>query len=163
MIDAHLLAEHFALSLRSIHRQTEGLTHADSLLQLPFRGNCMNWTLGHLLLCREEVLELLGAPRLFSTEAFERYDEGSAPILKDEPGVIYMEELLEMLDEHARDFTELLVNTSEDTYATEIQVGDAARTRTIAGRVLFYFFHESTHVGELGILRQLAGKDDQVI
>jgi hypothetical protein len=161
MINAQLLADHFALSLRSIHRQTDGLTHADSLLQLPFRGNCINWTLGHLLLCREEVLELLGAPRLFSTEAFERYEEGSAPILKDEPGVIYMEELLEMLDEHARDFTELLVNTSEETYATEVQVGE--KRRTLAGRVLFYFFHESTHVGELGILRQLAGKDDQVV
>jgi hypothetical protein len=161
MINAQLMADHFALSLRSIHLQTEGLTHADSLLQLPFRGNCMNWTLGHLLLSREEILELLGAPRLFSTEAFERYAEGSAPILKDEPGVIYMEELLEMLDEHARDFSEVLVNTSDETYATEVQVGE--NTRTLAGRVLFYFFHESTHVGELAILRQLAGKDDQVI
>jgi len=161
MINAQLMADHFALSLRSIHLQTEGLTHADSLLQLPFRGNCMNWTLGHLLLCREEIIELLGVPRYFTNEAFTRYDQGSAPILKHEPGVIYMEELLEMLDEHAPRFSEMLVNTSEETYAAEVQIGQ--NTRKLARRVLFYFFHESTHVGELSILRQLAGKDDQVI
>lgn len=161
MIDAQLMADHFALSLRSIHMQTDGLTHADSLLQLPFRGNCMNWTLGHVLLCREEILDLLGVPRLFSDEAFARYDQNSAPITQDEPGIIYMEELLEMLDEHSRVLTDALVSTSEETYASEVQVGQ--NKRTIARRVLFYFFHESQHVGELGILRQLAGKDDQVI
>jgi hypothetical protein len=161
MINTQLMADHFALSLRSIHLQTEGLTHADSLLQLPFRGNCMNWTLGHVLLCREEVLDLLGVVRLFSDEAFARYDQGSPPVTRDEPGVIHMEELLEMLDEHAARFTEAIVNTTAETYAAEVQVGQ--NRRTIARRVLFYFFHEATHVGELGILRQLAGKDDQVI
>ncbi len=161
MINAELLADHFALSLRNIRMQTDGLTHADSLLQLPFRGNCMNWTLGHVLLCREEILDLLGVPRLFSTDAFARYDQGSQPITQDEPGVIYVEELLEMLNEHAPRLTEALVNTSEETYATQVKVGE--NQRTLARRVLFYFFHEATHVGELGLLRQLAGKDDQVI
>lgn len=27
--------------------QLKGLAHADTLRQLPFRGNCMNWVLGH--------------------------------------------------------------------------------------------------------------------
>ncbi|HEY2979538.1 MAG TPA: DinB family protein [Anaerolineales bacterium] len=161
MINAQLMADHFALSLRAIRSQTEGLTHAESLLQLPFRGNCMNWTLGHVLLCREELFDLLSAPRIFADDAFARYDQGSAPITQDEPGVIHLEELLELLDEQAPRLSELIVNTSEETYATEVQVGE--NKRTIARRVLFYFFHESTHVGELSILRQLAGKDDQVI
>jgi hypothetical protein len=161
MINAQLMADHFALSLHAIHMQTGGLTHADSLLQLPFRGNCMNWTLGHVLLCREEVLDLLQVPRLFSDDAFARYDQGSAPITQDEPGVIYTEELLEMLDEHSQRFSEALVNTRAEMYASEVQVG--TNKRTLARRVLFYFFHEATHVGELGLLRQLAGKDDHVI
>jgi hypothetical protein len=32
-------------NLGIIKAQTEGLSHADSLLQLPFRGNCLNWVL----------------------------------------------------------------------------------------------------------------------
>jgi hypothetical protein len=49
-----------------IDRQTEGLTHADNLLQLPFRANCMNWVLGHLTVYRDKVLELLGESPLGS-------------------------------------------------------------------------------------------------
>jgi hypothetical protein len=159
MINPQMLADHFALSLHTIHMQTGGLTHAETLLQLPFRGPCMNWTLGHILLSREEVLDLLDVPRLFSDDAFQRYAEDSPAITQDEPGVIFSEELLEMLDEHSLRFSEALLNTSEERYAGEVQVG--AHKRSLARRVLFAFFHEATHVGELGLLRELAGKDDQ--
>jgi hypothetical protein len=131
------------------------------MLQLPFRGNCMNWTLGHVLLCREEVLDILQTPRMFIDEAFARYDRDSPPITGDEPGVIYTEELIEMLKEQAPRFTGALLSASDELYASEVQVGE--NRRTVAGRVLFYFFHEATHVGELGLLRQLTGRDDHVI
>ncbi|MBC7875993.1 MAG: DUF664 domain-containing protein [Anaerolineales bacterium] len=161
MINAQLMADHFAISLRSIHMQTDGLTHEESIMQLPFRGNCMNWTLGHALLCREEILDMLSMPRVFPNETFQRYDQGSEPITQDEPGVIRLEKLLEMFDEQSPRFLEALINTSEETYATEIQVGQ--NKRVVARRVLFYFFHEATHVGELAILRQLTGRNDQVV
>ena len=35
-----------------VTNQTDDLTHDDSLLQLPFRGNCLNWILGHILVSR---------------------------------------------------------------------------------------------------------------
>ncbi len=161
MIDPQMIADNYAISLRNLHLQTNGLSHADSLLQLPFRGNCMNWTLGHLLLCREELFDILGAPRVFPPETFTRYDSGTEPITADAPDVIRIETLLEMLDQQAVPFTTLIANTSEETYASTIQVGK--NTRKIAQRVLFYFFHEANHVGELGLLRQLAGKDDKII
>ena len=39
---------------------TEGLTHDDSLLQPPFRTNCLNWVLGHIISRRNSAMELLG-------------------------------------------------------------------------------------------------------
>lgn len=161
MIDAQAMADQFAVGLRVTHSQTHGLTHEQSLLQLPFRGNCMNWVLGHMLLSREEILDLLGAPRVFPNETWARYDNGSEPIRQAEAGVLRLEKLLEMLDQQAPFLTQALVNTPAATYASEVQVGQ--NRRTIARRVLFYFFHESGHVGELGLLRQLAGVDDKII
>lgn len=161
MIDPQMMADHYAISLRNLHLQTDGLTHAESLIQLPFRGNCMNWTLGHLLLCREELFDILGASRVFPPDTFARYDSGTAPITADSADVIRLERLLEMLDQQAPPLTDLIANTSEEKYATTVQVGK--NTRKLAQRVLFYFFHEANHVGELSILRQLAGKDDQII
>ena len=161
MIDPQMMADQYAFSLRNLHLQTNGLTHADSLIQLPFRGNCMNWTLGHLLLCREELFDILSAPRVFPPDTFARYDSGTAPIIDDSPEIIRLERMLEMLDQQAPHLTALIANTTEEKYADTVQVGK--NTRKIAQRVLFYFFHEANHVGELSILRQLAGKDDQII
>lgn len=161
MIDRQTMADMYAFSLRTLHRQTDGVTHEESMMQLPFRGNCMNWTLGHMLLCREDIFEILGKPRYFPDNTFARYDSGTEPITADEAGVIRTEKLLEMFDEHAPHLTNLLLTTSDETYASTVQAGQ--NVRTLAFRVLFYFFHEAEHVGEVGVLRQLAGKDDKVI
>jgi hypothetical protein len=161
VITARLLSEQFVLSLRAILLQTDGLTHADSLLQLPFHSNCMNWILGHVLLNREQVLDLLHVPRMFTDDAFARYERSSAPITRDEPGVIYTEELIEMLKEHAPRLSGALLSASDELYAGEVQVGEISHT--VASRVLFHVFQEATHVGELGILRQLARKDDHAV
>ena len=161
MIDAQLLADHFDVSLRAARLQTDGLTHADSLMQLPFRGNCMNWTLGHMLLCREEIIEWLGGARVFPHDALARYDNGSEPITRDEAGVIPLEALLDMFAQNAPRLRETLLATTPETWAKEVKVGQ--NTRTLARRVFFYFFHEATHVGELGLLRQLTGKNAKVI
>ncbi len=42
MITTADLIEGLRRNLGIIQAQTKGLSHADSLLQLPFRGNCLN-------------------------------------------------------------------------------------------------------------------------
>lgn len=39
-----------------IVKATESLTHAESVLQLPFASNCMNWVLGHMAVYRDTLL-----------------------------------------------------------------------------------------------------------
>jgi len=60
MISSKALSTAFARNVEIIKMQTEGLTHQDSLLQLPFRGNCLNWVVGHLLTNRCNIIRLLG-------------------------------------------------------------------------------------------------------
>lgn len=66
MLTAQQLAEAYARNATIIQRQAEGLAHADSVLQLPFRGNCFNWVLGHILESRNTILGLLGAEPAFN-------------------------------------------------------------------------------------------------
>jgi hypothetical protein len=73
MIAPELLAELFAINYRVIRRQVDGLTHEDSLLQLPFRGNCLNWVLGHIVATRNRALALLGEPPIWSEAEAARY------------------------------------------------------------------------------------------
>ncbi len=59
MITPANLAEAYGRNVEIIKLQTEGLSQADSLVQLPFRANCMNWIVGHIVTNRHSVLKLL--------------------------------------------------------------------------------------------------------
>ena len=59
MIHPELLINLFEINLHVVRRQTEGLSHEDSLIQPPFRGNCLNWVLGHIVATRNQIMTLL--------------------------------------------------------------------------------------------------------
>ena len=61
MLTPQIFTDSFERNLHVIRLQTAGLSQADSLVQLPFRANCLNWVLGHLATNRCAVLRLLEA------------------------------------------------------------------------------------------------------
>ena len=154
------LAGSFKRNQRIIEMQTDGLSHADSLLQPPFRGNCMNWVLGHILTSRNGVLKNLGAPPVLSESEGTRYRKDSDPITCDEEALPF-EKLLGGLKRSHEAISKALAEASKETMATTIQAG---RGETSVGEwVVFLHWHETYHVGQLELLRQLAGKNDAVI
>ena len=69
MMSPQDLAEAFGLNLRVLKMQTAGLSHEDSLLQPPFRGNCLNWVLGHTTANRDKALAAFGETEIMSPTA----------------------------------------------------------------------------------------------
>jgi hypothetical protein len=142
-----------------IARQTEGLTHADSLLQLPFRGNCLNWVLGHLLVYRDKALELLGESPILSESQVRRYQRGSET-LTDGEAALALDTLLAVLRQSHERLVAVLGNVAADRLEA---IADEENRRTVGERIEFMHWHETYHVGQLEILRQLAGKNDAII
>ena len=142
-----------------VTRQIEGLTHEDSLLQLPFRGNCLNWVLGHIIVSREDVLEMLGIKREWSEEEMARYQYGSEPITSaDDPAILSLDRLRADFERTEAQLADRFAEVSEQQLAVKDE-----RERTVMERVLFLAWHEGYHAGQTEYLRQLAGKDDAVI
>jgi len=56
MIDPLLINDLFVETYALLKRHTAGLTHADSLRQLPFKANCVNWVAGHIVATRANIL-----------------------------------------------------------------------------------------------------------
>lgn len=139
--------------------QTDGLTHEDSLLQLPFRGNCLNWIVGHLLVSRERALSLLGIKGTWTDEEIARYKFDSEPITSpDDPAILPFERLLADFERTQEQLADGFAEISEQQLA---EVDDNGRS--VAERLLFIAWHEGYHLGQTEYLRQLAGKDDKVI
>ncbi|HQP09177.1 MAG TPA: DinB family protein [Anaerolineaceae bacterium] len=144
-----------------IHEQTKDLSQADTLIQPQPGGNCMNWVLGHTLDNQVIILELLGGRSPVSSENLERYRRDSDPVTGDGPGVWTLEELLSGHDRVQQAIAARLQEMDKEDFMQEVKWGE--RTVTLGWRVFFYYFHFTYHVGQLELLRNLAGHTEKVI
>jgi uncharacterized damage-inducible protein DinB len=147
-------------NLDTIKSQTQGLTHADSVLQLPFRGNCLNWVLGHIAASRSNMLQALGEAPILSETQLKRYGYGSEPVCGDGEDILTLEQLLTVLEQSQKALTASLHKISTEELAREVQ--SFLGTTTLGQLVFFLYYHETYHTGQAEALRQLAGKDDKV-
>ena len=112
--------------------QSEGLSHDDSLLQLPFRGNCFNWVLGHVIVHRDVMLDLMNQAPVFSLEETAPYKIESEPMTADSDAVDF-ERLLELSRRSVEKLKDDILSVSDDLLkeihnderGTTIQDGDS--------------------------------------
>jgi uncharacterized damage-inducible protein DinB len=161
MITTTDLIEGLERNLGIIKAQTEGLSHADTLLQLPFRGNCLNWVLGHIADNRNTMLRFLGEESILSEAQAARYGYGSEPVCGDGDDILTLEQLLAALEQSQRTLAASLTKITPEELAREQE--SFLGTTTLAQLIFFLFWHETYHAGQPEYLRQLAGKDDKVI
>ena len=157
MTAAETLSQYYGIAYRVIMRQTDGLTQVDSLIQPPFRGNCLNWVLGHIINGRNATLKYLGEDPVWSEEINKRYDRNSEPITGEAENILTLPQLLHDLEVSQERIQGALKQISPERLATVIDED------TLEEQVRFLHWHETYHVGQLELLRQLAGKNDKVI
>jgi uncharacterized damage-inducible protein DinB len=160
MINSQDLSTAFARNVNIIKMQTEGLTQEDSLRQLLAHGNCLNWVVGHVAVSRDSILETLGEPPEMDAYGV-RYKRGSDPVMQADEGTLSLEELLNWLDRSQERIANTLSKMDEAALAREYTIGD--QKTTVGQRAFFLYFHETYHVGQTELFRQLAGKDDKII
>ena len=160
MIEPQDLAAALARNVKTVQAQTAGLAHADALLQPPFRGNCMNWVVGHVLENRNLILQKLGQAPILSEAQGKRYGYGSEPVCADGEDILSLETMLELLSQTQGAVEDALAAITPETLA---QDNASFLGTTSLGQFLFFLYdHETYHVGQLELLRQLAGTDDAV-
>lgn len=155
-----LLLNFFKTNNIIIHRQVRGLTHEESLLKPPFRANCLNWVVGHILTGRGTCLSLLGLPPVLTEEARLLYDRGSEELNQLEKASL-LEDLIEKLDRSLAQITVALQVMTEEQLVSPVNFG--TQPQPLGEALHFLMWHETYHTGQLELLRQLAGKNDKVI
>ncbi len=144
-----------------ITRQTHTITHNESMLEPPFRGNTMNWVVGHIILGRDEALHLLDAkPVMPHPLNIQTYETGSNPDNVTNKHLPF-NRLLEMLKDSQKRLEHALEKIPNASFASKIMTQQGERTLQEALNDLHW--HETYHVGQLELLRQLAGRNDSVL
>jgi hypothetical protein len=146
------LAQSFVTNHWLIHRLVDGLSQADSIVQPPYDGNCLNWILGHTIVSRNEVLDLLGVEMVWNEEVIKLYNTGSEPIKEDGQGLTF-EELVDALDIAQ----ERIAGSLEEISAEELNriVETRRGTKPIGKHVAGLNWHETYHIGQLELLRAM--------
>ncbi len=162
MISIQNLVDFYARNIEIIKMQTENITHEESLIQLPFRSNCLNWVVGHVLANRCNILDLLGADDLRPGLDLDHYERESDPILGEGEGVLLLEDMVLHLEDSQLRLAAALAVETEESLQRMVPYRDRP-DKEIAFWLFFLYFHDSYHVGQTEILRQAAGKDDKII
>ncbi|MBI9043591.1 MAG: DinB family protein [Anaerolineaceae bacterium] len=160
-MDRKGLIYYYRLNLHIIKSQTNGLTHADSILQLPFRGNCMNWVLGHLINSRDIVFSFLDVPTILNEKEKQLYQYGSTPITSASQEAMTLDSLMESLGRSQEVLEEAINSLKDEEFDRKVNWDE--RELSLFQFIQFFHWHEAYHTGQLELLRQLAGKNDSII
>ena len=147
---AQSLNQKYQFHNRVMHHFIDGISHEESLLQLPFEHNCMNWILGHIVTNRSHVLETVGAAHGWQAEVRELYHQDTQPVTQESPSIKF-ESLIANLDESVELLEAALEGVSEewlDKNYTNYR-GEKSRYEHLES----FHWHESFHLGQLEILK----------
>ena len=144
----------------AIEGAVEGLSHAESLLQLPGESNCMNWVLGHIATFRDGMLADIRQPEYMTKAEAKLYDAGSKPITVEGKSINF--ERLVGLQTQTYDAISRWLESNPAGFEREsrqdgpIRKGYLGYWETVIEHFAQNMGHESIHAGELSALRELA-------
>lgn len=147
------LAEDYAFTAMLVHHLVDGLSQEETLVQLPFKVNCLNWVLGHIVTNRSHALEVVAIPHDWQEDVRRLYHTGTENI-QPNGEALHVDTLLGYLDGSVA----LLKNRLDEVtaeYLAQHHVnyrGDKTREAHLSG----FHWHETFHIGQLEIFRELA-------
>ena len=145
------LAAEFRLNMAVIDINLDGISHRESIRMPMPGGNCLNWVVGHLVASRNGILRLLGEDPVWSEEKGRVYERGAQPP-SDPGGYLPLKNLIADL----KAAQEKILPKLEEL---DLEEGAGPRTDgSTIEKLLFLHFHETYHIGQLGLMRRLVGK-----
>ena len=147
------LIKDYEFTTMLVHRLVDGLTQEETLIQLPFEVNCLNWVLGHIVTNRSHALEVVGAEHAWQEDVRRLYNTDTDNIKPDGESM-QVDILLKHLDESVELLKAALENVSEEYLSENFTNyrGEKTREAHLSG----FHWHETYHIGQLEIFKALA-------
>ena len=146
---AQSIVEDYIFHTMLIHRYVDDVSHQESILQLPFQHNCMNWILGHIVTNRSHVLETIKVPHAWQEKVRGLYHMGTPPIttksmsVKFKKLVEYLDESDDLIGSALEKMSDIQLKKKHSNYR-----GEKSRYEHITS----FHWHEAFHIGQLEVL-----------
>jgi hypothetical protein len=161
-VSAKTLGTLFEFTYSVFRRNTDGVTHTESLRIPQPTANCINWVGGHVVATRDNLLGLLGQAPVFTPAETETYKRG-APPLTDPSKAMAWDRIVAALDMSQERLRAGLASiTPEQLVAPMPADKNPFGVDSMGDMIAVFSFHDGYHVGQLGVLRRLCGKPGAV-
>ncbi|MCB2199229.1 DinB family protein [bacterium] len=152
MIKGERLAWMYETTYRTFKLNMRSISDEESRQRPEPAGNSINWLVGHLLLTRVMMLSFTPFEEKKLGEGLEIYNRGAdAAYSPDE--LMSLDELKERFATTQEKLQEWMHGLKEEELKVQVR-----EDNTLEERLLFLNFHESYHVGQIGLLRRLVGR-----
>ncbi len=129
----------------------QGITHKDSLVQPGVAGNCLNWVLGHIVVSRGSILRLVGEEPVWDEAQSKPYARGVAAV-QHPSELLKLEIIKDAFGQSQKTLDQALRKMTPEAFSR--QVSDK---KSLGQQLAFLQFHETYHIGQLGLLRRILG------
>lgn len=143
----------FRFAHGAMERNLAGISEDEALARPATGGNSINWLVGHVLVYRDRVHELLGMPPAWpaSLGGQEPYRRGTDGALREPAPLAALQTAFDASQQALM---------SRLARLTPERLAEAATDRgTVAEELAFHGFHEGYHAGQVGLARRLLGKE----
>ena len=145
-----------------LQKNTNELTHEDSLSQPQPGGNCLNWVMGHIMASRNGLLELLGEEPIWTKEQTDRYQRGGKPVT-DGSDAVSFDQMKKDLDASQERIMNGLKRFDPERLGEPAPWSPVGNENETYGSLLAgILFHEAYHAGQTGVLRRVMGKEGAI-
>ena len=152
MPQTRLLTKLFEMNYGALYRNLEGITHEDSLVMPQPAGNPINWVVGHVVATRNRMFVILKVEPVWPNEVSLQYSGVDASMWAPSDALD-----LKSIEADLTRSQSSLMSALDDMTARDLNVR-SKDGRSLAEVLGFFQFHEAYHVGQVGLLRRIVGK-----
>jgi len=152
------LQKGYSLNTRKIVKFAEGLSQEEALFRPYDAVNNFLWNLGHVASVRNTLIKILNPTAKLDVYENERGLFGKDSVLQPNEAYPALAFILEHFVKRGKEINALIETVSDEHLQQEspIKIGPDPRTNE---DLLWYFYnHESEHLGEMKILKNLANR-----
>jgi hypothetical protein len=160
--EVEILRHQAGMTDAGVRINTEGVSHAESLIQPQPEGNCLNWVVGHLVCIYNNAQPLVGQQNVVDPAVLQRYDRGTPP-LRDASEAMDFPELLGLWARVSERFQAGIAGLTPEVLDQPAPFSPSDDPdETVRSLISTVLFHQAYHAGQAGVLRRIAGKEGAI-
>lgn len=157
-MDKNLIIRQFMITYDTMNKNLSQISDDEGRITIEPLDKSIQWIIGHLLAARQFMHSMIDLDPVLSEEESNQFKTGSNGTVASE--MPSLSELTIRFKKAQRLLFNYLKEIEPSTLEKELK--DDFRGSNIGEAMYFHAFHESYHIGQLGLMRRLLGKDGMV-